>query len=78
MQKLINSSSLVEDPSPVAITSRSLVLGETDGLLSYKATSKLITSSNCRFINWDIDSHLLFLLKVCFFNCLFQDIHYLI
>ncbi|XP_023749137.1 protein virilizer homolog isoform X2 [Lactuca sativa] len=61
--KLINSSSLVEDPSPVAITSRSLVLGETDGLLSYKATSKLITSSNCRFINWDIDSHLLFLLK---------------
>ncbi|KAI3523135.1 hypothetical protein L1887_01192 [Cichorium endivia] len=61
--KLINSSAIVEDPSVIASTSRSLVLGETDGLLSYKATSKLITSSNCRFLNWDIDSHLLFLLK---------------
>ncbi|KAL4591857.1 hypothetical protein LXL04_004831 [Taraxacum kok-saghyz] len=61
--KLINCSGIVEDPSPVAITSKSLVLGETDGLLSYKSTSKLITSSNSRFANSDVDSHLLFLLK---------------
>ncbi|KAK1417128.1 hypothetical protein QVD17_26250 [Tagetes erecta] len=55
--KLINSNPLVEDPSQVASANRSLILGETDGVLSYKATSKLITS------NSDIDSHLLFLLK---------------
>lgn len=61
--KLINSRALVEDPSPVACTSRSLIFGETDGLLSYKATSRLITLSNCRFSDQDIDSHLLFLLK---------------
>ncbi|KAI3682539.1 hypothetical protein L1987_82588 [Smallanthus sonchifolius] len=61
--KLINSNPLVEDPSQVASISRSLILGEIDSLLSYKATSKLITSSNCRFSNWDIDLHLLFLLK---------------
>ncbi|GJZ76498.1 protein virilizer [Tanacetum coccineum] len=61
--KLITSGALVEDPSPVASTSRSLILGETDGLLSYKATTRLIALSNCHFSNWDIDSHLLFLLK---------------
>ncbi|KAF5772922.1 putative protein virilizer [Helianthus annuus] len=61
--RLINSNPLVEDPSQVASMSRSLILGETDGLLSYKATSKLITLSNYRFSNWDIDSNLLFLLK---------------
>ncbi|KAI7728685.1 hypothetical protein M8C21_019056 [Ambrosia artemisiifolia] len=61
--KLMNSNPLVEDPSQVASMSRSLILGETDALLSYKATSKLITSSNYRFSNWDIDSNLLFLLK---------------
>ncbi|KVH90545.1 Protein virilizer [Cynara cardunculus var. scolymus] len=38
--KLITSRALVEDPSPVACTSRSLIFGETDGLLSYKATSR--------------------------------------
>ncbi|GJY47959.1 embryo defective protein [Tanacetum coccineum] len=64
-EKLITSSALVEDPSLVASTSRSLILGETDGLLSYKATTRLIALSNCHFSNWDIDSHLLFLLKVC-------------
>ncbi|GJT53467.1 embryo defective protein [Tanacetum coccineum] len=63
LQKLITSSALVEDPSPVASTSRSLILGETDGLLSYKATTRLIALSNCHFSNWDIDSCLLFLLK---------------
>ncbi|XP_076952954.1 protein virilizer homolog [Bidens hawaiensis] len=61
--KLIKSNPLVEDPSQVASTSRSLVLGETDGPLSYKATSKQITSSNYRFSNCDIDSSLLLLLK---------------
>ncbi|KAK2995796.1 hypothetical protein RJ640_026563, partial [Escallonia rubra] len=61
--KLINSSGPIEDPSPVSCASRSLILGETEGLLSYKATSSLITSSNCCFSNWDIDSNLLFLLK---------------
>lgn len=61
--RLINFSSLVEDPSPVASASRSLILGETDGLLSYKATSRLITLSNCQFSDWDIDSHILILLK---------------
>ncbi|KAK3028735.1 hypothetical protein RJ639_037758, partial [Escallonia herrerae] len=61
--KLINSSGPIEDPSPVSCASRSLIFGETEGLLSYKATSSLITSSNCCFSNWDIDSNLLFLLK---------------
>ncbi|KAL8217068.1 hypothetical protein R6Q57_023905 [Mikania cordata] len=60
---LITSNPLVEDPSQVASTSKLLILGETDSLLSYKATSKLITSANFRFSNWDVDSHLLFLLK---------------
>ncbi|KAK7833133.1 hypothetical protein CFP56_025798 [Quercus suber] len=63
--KLINSRGPIEDPSPVACASRSLILGQTEGLLSYKATSSLIASSNCCFSNWDIDLHLLELLKVC-------------
>ena len=65
MQKLINSRGPIEDPSPVACASRSLILGQTEGLLSYKATSSLIASSNCCFSNWDVDLHLLELLKVC-------------
>jgi hypothetical protein len=64
MQKLINSHGPIEDPSPVARASRSLILGQTEGLLSYKATSTLIASSNCCFSNLDIDLHLLELLKV--------------
>ncbi|KAG5552399.1 hypothetical protein RHGRI_010466 [Rhododendron griersonianum] len=66
LMKMINSRAPLEDPSPLACTSRSLLLGETEGVLSYKSTCSLITSSNCWFSNWDIDSHLLFLLKVCF------------
>ena len=62
---MVNSRGPIEDPSPLACTSRSLLLGETEGVLSYKSTSSLITSSNCWFSIWDIDSHLLFLLKVC-------------
>ncbi|GFZ09233.1 embryo defective 2016 [Actinidia rufa] len=61
--KMVNSRGPIEDPSPLACTSRSLLLGETEGVLSYKSTSSLITSSNCWFSIWDIDSHLLFLLK---------------
>ncbi|PSS15859.1 Protein virilizer like isoform 1 [Actinidia chinensis var. chinensis] len=61
--KMVNSRGPIEDPSPLACTSRSLLLGEIDGVLSYKSTSSLITSSNCWFSIWDIDSHLLFLLK---------------
>lgn len=64
MQKLINSHGLNEDPSPVARASRSLILGQTEGLLSYKATNSLIASSNCCFSISDIDSHLLELIKV--------------
>ncbi|KAK6147265.1 hypothetical protein DH2020_018177 [Rehmannia glutinosa] len=41
------------------------ILGDA-GLLAYKTTSGLINLSNCGFSNWDIDSHLLSLLK---FKC---------
>ncbi|KAJ7957710.1 Embryo defective protein [Quillaja saponaria] len=61
--KLINLRGPIEDPSPVACAIRSLMTGQTDGLLSYKATSGLIKSSKCSFSNWDIDSNLLALLK---------------
>lgn len=61
--KLINSRGPIEDPSPIACASRSLVTGQTDGLLSYKTTFSLISSSSCCFADCDIDSHLLGLLK---------------
>ncbi|KAF7804221.1 protein virilizer-like protein [Senna tora] len=61
--KLINSRGPIEDPSPMAFGSRSLITGQTDGLLSYKTTSGLISSSSCCFSDWDIDTHLLGLLK---------------
>lgn len=64
MQKLINSRGPIEDPSPIACASRSLVTCQTDGLLSYKTTFSLISSSSCCFADCDIDSHLLGLLKV--------------
>ncbi|XVE96282.1 hypothetical protein REPUB_Repub02eG0207600 [Reevesia pubescens] len=60
---LVNSHGPIEDPSPVAHASRFLILGQTDGLVSYKATSGLIASSNCCFSDWEIDLHLLALLK---------------
>ncbi|XVE75858.1 hypothetical protein DITRI_Ditri12bG0125200 [Diplodiscus trichospermus] len=60
---LVNSLGPIEDPSPVARASRFLILGQTDGLVSYKATIGLIASSNCCFSDWEIDSHLLALLK---------------
>ncbi|RZC84168.1 hypothetical protein C5167_046948 [Papaver somniferum] len=61
--KLLNSRGPIEDPSPTALASRSSILGQTEGILSYKATIDLIASSNCSFPNWDIDQHLLTLLK---------------
>lgn len=61
--KLINLRGPIEDPSIAASASRSLIIGQTEGLLSYKATSNLVGSSHCCFSNWDIDSHLLALLK---------------
>lgn len=68
MQKLISLRGPIEDPSPVACASRSLLLSDT-GLLSYKATSSLINQSKCCFTKWDVDSNVLLLLKV---NCLFK------
>lgn len=61
--KLISSCSPIEDPSPVACAARLLNLGQTEGLLSYKASSSLIGSSDCCFSNRDVDLHLLTLLK---------------
>ncbi|XP_015900411.3 protein virilizer homolog isoform X2 [Ziziphus jujuba] len=61
--KLMNLRGPIEDPSPASLATRSLNLGQTEGLLSYKATNSLIASSHCCFSNWDVDSHLLALLK---------------
>ncbi|XP_043712875.1 protein virilizer homolog [Telopea speciosissima] len=63
LTKLLNSRGPIEDPSPMACARRSLILGQIDGLLSYKATIDLIASSRCCFSCWDVDPHLLSLLK---------------
>lgn len=63
MQKLINLHGQIEDPYPVAQASRSLILGQGEGCLSYKTTSGSITSNCCLSI-WDIDPDLLGILKV--------------
>ncbi|KAK8672102.1 hypothetical protein V6N13_110476 [Hibiscus sabdariffa] len=60
---LVISHGPVEDPSPVAHAIRCFILGQTDGLVSYKATGGLIASSNCCFSDREIDLHLLVLLK---------------
>ncbi|XP_011094238.1 uncharacterized protein LOC105173993 isoform X2 [Sesamum indicum] len=60
--KLIKLSGPIDDPSPMAAASRSFILGDA-GQLVYKTTSGLINLSNCGFLNWDIDLHLLSLLK---------------
>lgn len=57
----------IEDPSPAAHAERLLLIGQSDGILSYKATSGLISSSSWRFLDQDIDSYLLALLNVCCF-----------
>ncbi|KAL0346985.1 UNVERIFIED_CONTAM: protein virilizer [Sesamum calycinum] len=61
--KLIKLSGPIDDPSPMAAASRSFILGDA-GQLVYTTTSGLINLSNCGFLNWDIDSYLLSLLKV--------------
>ncbi|XP_022982800.1 uncharacterized protein LOC111481554 [Cucurbita maxima] len=60
---LINLCGPIQDPSPPSCAMKSLFLGQTDGLLTCKATSCLISSSKCRFSQWDADPHLLALLK---------------
>ncbi|XP_022934378.1 uncharacterized protein LOC111441566 [Cucurbita moschata] len=60
---LINLCGPIQDPSPPSCAVKSLFLGQTDGLLTCKATSCLISSSKCRFSQWDADPHLLALLK---------------
>ncbi|GER27313.1 hypothetical protein STAS_03009 [Striga asiatica] len=60
--KLIQLSGPIDDPSPTAAASRFFILGDT-GQLAYKTTVVLINQSNCGFLNWDIDAHLLSLLK---------------
>ncbi|KAL7137266.1 hypothetical protein ABFS83_10G080600 [Erythranthe nasuta] len=60
--KLIQLSGPIEDPSPMASASKFFILGDA-GLLSYRTTSGLINLSNCGFMNWEIDSCLLSLLK---------------
>ncbi|KAK9699314.1 hypothetical protein RND81_08G166700 [Saponaria officinalis] len=61
--KLMNLTGWVEDPSPVAGVIRSLMMVPFEGLLTDKATSKLIASSSCRFLHQEIDGKLLSLLK---------------
>lgn len=60
---LINLCGPIQDPSPPSCATKSLFLGHTDVLLTCKATSCLISSSKCRFSQWDADPHLLVLLK---------------
>lgn len=69
MQKLIKLSGPIDDPSPMGAASKFLTLGDS-GLLSYQTSSCLINLSSCSFMNWDIDSHLLSLLKVCRYTTL--------
>lgn len=61
--KLMNSSGWIQDPSPVGCATRSFMVGAAEGLLSYKTTHKLISSSSCRFLQQEIDAKLLSLLK---------------
>ncbi|PKA63718.1 hypothetical protein AXF42_Ash017002 [Apostasia shenzhenica] len=63
IMKLLNLSGPVDDPSPDAVARRSLGLGKTDGLLSYKTTSNYIALSKYGFSKLDFDVHLLSLLK---------------
>ncbi|CAH9135389.1 unnamed protein product [Cuscuta epithymum] len=60
--KLLNSRGPIEDPSPVACASKSLLLGDA-GQFSYESTSGLISLSNCCHPSKDVDMHLLSLLK---------------
>ncbi|XP_020597911.1 uncharacterized protein LOC110037579 [Phalaenopsis equestris] len=61
--KLLNLCGPFEDPSPAGIAKKYLGAIESDGPLSYKATSGYIAFSKNSFLSWDIDMHLLSLLK---------------
>jgi len=64
MQKLIIFCGPIEDPSPVASARRIFKSEHLEGLLSYKATIDLITSSKYSFLQYDTDPYLLSLIQV--------------
>ncbi|XP_038985471.1 protein virilizer homolog isoform X2 [Phoenix dactylifera] len=61
--KLINMFGPIEDSSPLAFAQRLSISGQSEGLLSYKATVNYITTCKYSFARWDIDTYLLSLLK---------------
>lgn len=63
MLKLIIFCGPIEDPSPVATASRIFKSEHLEGLLSYKATIDLITSSKYSFLQYDTDPYLLSLIQ---------------
>lgn len=70
MQKLINMFGPIEDSSPSAFARRLSISGQSEGLLSYKATVNYIRTCKYSFARWDIDTYLLSLLKVIMLMCL--------
>jgi len=63
MSKLIIFCGPIEDPSPVASARRIFKSEHLEGLLSYKATIDLITSSKYSFLQYDTDPYLLSLIQ---------------
>ncbi|KAJ1294785.1 hypothetical protein BS78_01G173400 [Paspalum vaginatum] len=63
MLKLIVFCGPIEDPSPAATARRIFKSEHLEGLLSYKATIDLITSSKYRFLQFDTDPYLLSLIQ---------------
>ncbi|KAL6842285.1 hypothetical protein ACP4OV_027933 [Aristida adscensionis] len=63
MLKLIKSCGPIEDPSPVAVARKISKSGHLEGILSYKATIDLITSSKYSFLPFDTDPYLLSLIQ---------------
>ncbi|EER93923.2 hypothetical protein BDA96_01G201900 [Sorghum bicolor] len=63
MLKLIICCGPIEDPSPVATARRLFKSEHLEGLLSYKATIDLISSSKYSFLQYDTDPYLLSLIQ---------------
>ncbi|KAF8682053.1 hypothetical protein HU200_045513 [Digitaria exilis] len=63
MSKLIIFCGPIEDPSPVATARRIFKSEHLEGLLSYKATIGLVTSSKYSFLQFDTDPYLLSLIQ---------------
>ncbi|CAN6292909.1 unnamed protein product [Urochloa humidicola] len=63
LSKLIIFCGPIEDPSPVATARRIFKSEHLEGLLSYKATIGLITSSKYSFLQFDTDPYLLSLIQ---------------